>query len=147
MRNIIIFFFLFHVLHTSAQSFYQGYVKVPEYVDSLLIKSYEEIGRQEPNAGKFVVNLLDSNNPEFCNGIFSYRGQGVHTPRRIFLHKDNYIYIFSSLGFLEPRKILQEYLECTKFIILTKSEFISYLYAIYKYLDEEDGLTYGIYIK
>ncbi len=128
----------------SAQMFNKGYVKVPDCVEQLLVDSY---GGEEPNAGKFVVNLLDINNTNFCNGVFAFKGQGVHCPRKIFLNKDGLIYIFSSHGFEAPKKVLQEYIECSTALQLTNNEFVAYLYAIYRYLDEERGMTYGIEIK
>lgn len=101
MRIFSFLLFFITAQGISAQMFNKGYVKVPDCVEQLLVDSY---GGEEPNAGKFVVNLLDINNTNFCNGVFAFKGQGVHCPRKIFLNKDGLIYIYSLRMALKPLK-------------------------------------------
>ena len=88
-------------------------------------------------------NLTRGKDFIFKNGLYSFKGQGPHFPRCIFIFKSPKIYIFRSIGAFDFAGVLQEYLECIKLLGLTETERTLYLKSIATYLENESGLTYG----
>ena len=119
-------------------------VDVPDSIYLILEKEYESItGFDSVNAGRNVWNLINFKDFVFKNGLYSFKGQGPHFSRCIFIFKSPKIYIFRSIGAFDFVGILQEYLECIKLLGLTETERTVYLKSIATYLENESGLTYG----
>lgn len=119
-------------------------VDVPDSIYLKLESAYKSItGFDNVNAGRNVRNLTDRKNIVFKNDLYSFKGQGPHFPRCIFIFKNPNIYIFRSIGAFDFTGILTEYLECIKFLELTETERVLYLKSIASYLESESGLTYG----
>lgn len=120
-------------------------VKLPDSICTKLEESYKEsTGFDSVNICKNVWNLINSRDLVFKNGLYSFKGQGPHFPRRLFISDKGRIYIFSS-NYVD--KVLQEYLECIKILDLSEANQIKYLKKISSYLQEELGETYGAEIK
>lgn len=146
-RNIIISLCFFVFLYAQAQSSKKNpfqMVVVPDSIYLMLEKEYESItGFDSVNAGRNVWNLTNSKDFVFKNGLYSFKGQGPHFPRCLFVYNNKKIYIFKSIGAFDFSGVLQEYLECIKLLKLTKEDKVKYLKSITKYLENESGLTYG----
>ena len=120
-------------------------VEVPDSVRVKLYNFYkEEEDRETIKAGIYIFNLMDHNNYKFQNGIYSFRMMGPHFPRRIFIYNNGNMCILKSIGAFEPTELLKDYLECIKDLNLSDSEIRKYLKAISKYLEQEEGQTYGV---
>ena len=115
--------------------------------DSIYLKlesAYKSItGFDSVNAGSNVRNLINRKDFIFKNDLYSFKGQGPHFPRCIFIFKNPNIYIFRSIGAFDFVGVLQEYLECIKLLGLSETERVLYLKSIASYLENESGLTYG----
>lgn len=123
-------------------------VDVPDSVCLKLESAYKSTtGFDSVNAGENVWNLTNRKDFVFKNGLYSFKGQGSHYPRCIFIFKNPKIYIFKSIGAFDFLGILREYLECIKTLELTKTERLLYLKLIANYLERESGLTYGTEIR
>lgn len=119
-------------------------VDVPDSICLKLESAYKSItGFDNVNAGKNVWNLTNRQDFVFKNGLYSFKGQGPHYPRCIFIFKDFKIFIFKSIGAFDFTGVLKEYLECIKLLELTEIERVLYLKSIGNYLESESGLTYG----
>ncbi len=119
-------------------------VDVPDSISFKLESAYNIItGCDSVNAGKNVWNLINRKDFVFKNGLYSFKGQGPHFPRCIFIFKDGRTFIFKSVGAFDFEGVLQEYLKCVKFLNLSRKESLKYLKHIVDYLEEESGLTYG----
>ena len=119
-------------------------VNVPDSISIRLENAYKSItGCDSVNAGKNVWNLINRKDFIFKNGLYSFKGQGPHFPRCIFIFKNGKIFIFKSVGAFDFEGVLQEYMECIKLLSLSRTESLKYLKYIVHYLEEESGLTYG----
>jgi len=150
MRKIIYLFFGFSFFvfaslygKTPKQNLLQ-LVDVPDSIYLKLESAYKSItGFDSVNAGRNVRNLINRKDFVFKNNLYSFKGQGPHFPRCIFIFKYPNIYIFKSIGAFDFVGVLQEYLECIKLLELSKTERVLYLKSIVSYLENESGLTYG----
>lgn len=119
-------------------------VDVPDSICIKLESAYKSITSfDNVNASKNVLNLTNRKDFIFKNSLYSFKGQGPHYPRCIFIFKSPKIYIFKSIGAFDFIGVLQEYLECIKFLELTETERVLYLKLIARYLENESGQTYG----
>lgn len=116
--------------------------------DSIYVKFEESYKKSTSfdsvNAGRNAWNLLDRKDFAFKNGLYSFKGQGPHFPKRIFIYNNGKTYIFTS-SYVD--KVLLEYLECIKLLDLSEADKIKYLKMISIYLEEEKDKTYGAEIK
>ncbi len=138
-------FFVFASLHAKVpkQNPFQ-LVDVPDSVYLKLESAYQLItGFDSVNAGRNVRNLINRKDFIFKNDLYSFKGQGPHFPRCIFIFKNPKIYIFKSIGAFDFVGVLHEYLECIKLLELSETERVLYLKTIASYLENESGLTYG----
>ncbi len=120
-------------------------VKLPDSISAKLEDAYRKsTGFDSVNAGKNVWNLINSQELAFKNGLYSFKGQGPHFPRRFFIYNKGKLYVFSSN---KVNKFLEEYIECIKLLGLSEADRIKYLKRISNYLQEELGETYGAEIK
>jgi len=119
-------------------------VDVPDSINIKLESAYKSItGFDSVNAGRNVWSLTNRKDFIFKNGLYSFKGQGPHYPRCIFIFKNSKIYIFKSIGAFDFVGVLQEYLECIKLLELTEADKVIYLKYVADYLRDESGLTYG----
>lgn len=119
-------------------------VKVPDNIFLQLEAKYKEIaGHDSVNAGRNVWNLLEPKNFAFKEGIYSYKGQGPHFPRLIFIYKNEQIFAINAIGAFEPSEVISDYLKCVNELKLSDTEIRKYLKAISQYLTQEQGQTYG----
>jgi hypothetical protein len=120
-------------------------VKVPDSIYLKLEEAYKiSTGFDSVNAGNNIWNLINSRDLVFKNGLYSFKGQGPHFPRRVFIYNSGKIYIFSS-NYVDT--VLQEYIESIKSLKLSETDRIKYLKKISIYLQEEMRETYGAEIK
>ena len=119
-------------------------VIVPDSIATLLDK---ECDRDFVNASANVANLLDTKKKSLIDGIYTFKGQGPHFPRRLFFYHDKKLFIFKSKGAFDPVGIIKEYGIYLSQNKLSPNDVIKYLKAIYTYLDSERGQTYGRYVK
>ena len=122
--------------------FYQ--VLVPKSIATQLDEGY---GKEFVNASANVYNLLDKKEKKMVNGIYAFKGQGPHFPRKIFIYRDKKIFFFQSVGAFNPNGIIKEYSTFLSENKLANAETIMYLRAIYEYLKDENGIQYGAEIK
>ena len=94
-----------------------------------------------------VANLLDTKKKSLIDGIYTFKGQGPHFPRRLFIYHGKKLYIFKSKGAFNPIGVIQEYATYLSHNNLSPEDAIRYLKAICKHLDDEYGETYGGLIK
>jgi len=150
MRKIIYLFFGFSFFvfaslygKTPKQNLLQ-LVDVPDSIYLKLESAYKSItGFDSVNAGRNVRNLINRNDFVFKNDLYSFKGQGPHFPRCIFIFKKPNLFIFRSIGAFDFEGVLQDYLKCIKLLELTETERVNYLKSIANYLGYESGLTYG----
>ncbi len=89
MKIKLIFLFLVcSIGYSSAQikrepSFWT--VIVPDSIATLLDKGYD---REFVNASANVTNLLDPKKKILTDGIYAFKGQGPHFPRKLFIYHD-----------------------------------------------------------
>lgn len=140
-KSILIILFSFIFINLYAQrTKYNPFqmVNVPDSISLKLDIEYKKItGFDSVNAGKNVWNLLDGKDFEFKNGIYSYKGQGPHFPRLIFIFNNDQLYIFRSFGANNPKKVIEEYVNFITYLDLQNNTMIAYLLAISQYLEEE----------
>ena len=118
-------------------------VTVPDSIATLLDKEYD---REFVNASANVANLLDTKKKSLIDGIYTFKGQGPHFPRRLFIYHDKKLFIFKSKGAFDPVGVIKEYGIYLSQNKLPPNDAIRYLKAIYAYLDSERGQTYGRYV-
>jgi len=119
-------------------------VDVPDSINIKLESAYKSItGFGNVNAGRNVWNLANRKDFIFKNGLYSFKGQGPHFPRCIFIFNNSKLYIFKSIGAFDFVGVLQEYLDCIKLLELNEADKVKYLKYIAVYLKDESGLTYG----
>lgn len=119
-------------------------VKVPENIFVQLEAKYKEItGHDSVNAGRNVWNLLEPKNFVFKDGIYSFKGQGPHFPRLIFIYKNESLFVINAIGAFEPSKVISDYLKCINELKLSDTEIRKYLKVVSQYLLQEEGQTYG----
>ncbi len=121
-------------------------VVVPDSIVNILEESYNK-NAKNVNAGKNIFNLIDRNDFEFKDGIFSFQGQGPHFPRRVFIYNKTKLFIFESEGAFNPKGVIQEFAGSIYSLNLTNEQARKYTEIIAKYLYEESGNTYGTEIK
>ena len=119
-------------------------VIVPDSIATLLDKEYD---RDFVNASANVANLLDTKKKSLIDGIYTFKGQGPHFPRRLFIYHDKKLFIFKSKGAFNPIGVIQEYAAYLSHINLSPKDAIRYLKAICEHLNDEFGDTYGGLIK
>jgi hypothetical protein len=121
-------------------------VSVPDSIVNKLEEAYNK-NAKNVNAGKNVFNLLNRKDFIFGNGIYSFRGQGPHFPRRIFIFNKGLLFIFDSEGAYNPKGVLEEFVQNIDILGLTNEQIVKYSKVISDYLEEEEGNTYGAEIK
>ncbi|GAC1490144.1 MAG: hypothetical protein NVS1B13_19760 [Flavisolibacter sp.] len=93
-------------------------VKVPDSIYIKLEESYKKsTGLDSVNAGKNVWNLLNNKELVFKDGLYSFKGQGPHFPRLLFIYNNRQLYVFSS-NYVD--KVLQEYIRCIELLKLSE---------------------------
>ena len=116
-------------------------VVMPDSISAKLEEAYtKNTGCRNVNAGRNVWNLVNRKDFIFKNGIYSFKGQGPHFPRLIFIYYNGRLFIFTNSNI---NRVLEEYLKCISVLELSEADSIKYLKAISNYLHEELGLTYG----
>jgi hypothetical protein len=121
-------------------------VDVPDSIYLRLEHSYNK-GRESANAGRNVFNLLNRKDLVFKDGIFSFKGQGPHFPRKIFIFNKGALFVFENEGAFNPRGVLYEFINSIDLLQLTDKQIVKYSKVISEYLQFEEGLTYGAEIK
>ena len=119
-------------------------VIVPDSIATLLDKGYD---REFVNASANVTNLLDPKKKILTDGIYAFKGQGPHFPRKLFIYHDKKLFIFKSKGAFNPIGVIQEYATYLSHNNLSSEDAIRYLKAICEHLNDEFGETYGGLIK
>ena len=92
---------------------------------------------------KIVFNLIDKQNYDFVDGIYSFRGMGPHFPRRIFMFNNGELFIFESAGYNASKGVVQEFSRAIDSLNLSSSQVVQYAKAISEYLNAEFGEMYG----
>ncbi len=121
-------------------------VNVPDSIYLKLEQAYNK-NSVNTNAGRNVFNLENRKDFTFKDGIYSFKGQGSHFPRRIFIFNKNRLFIFENEGAFNPKGVLREFIESFDQLGLTNKQIIKYSKIISNYLDEESGNNYGSKIK
>ena len=120
-------------------------IKVPESILSKLENAYKtNTGYNDVNAGNNVWNLINSQDLIFKNGLYSYKGQGPHFPRRLFVYNEGTLFFFKNNSI---DTVLKEYSECIKVFNLSETDQLKYLKRLCIYLEQENNETYGAEIK
>jgi len=123
-------------------------VNVPDSLRLQLVKkTYPNSKDLTSKTGLYILNLTNSKDFIFKDGIYYYKGFGPHFSRRIFIFNKGVLCIFDNVGAFNPKGVLQEYLESIKKLDLTDKQTVKYLKAISEYLEQESGNTYGKEIK
>ena len=65
----------------------------------------------------------------------------------IHLRNFSKYFVFESEGFYNPKGVLKDFCACIDKLQLNNDEIILYLKEVYRYLEYEYGLDYGITIK
>jgi hypothetical protein len=115
---------------------------VPDSIYLKLEYAYNK-NAKNVNAGKNILNLSNKKDFVFKNGIYSFQGQGPHYPKRIFIFQLNKLFIFENEGAFNPKGVLKEFLKCIDDLKLNNKQIVKYSLIISKYLQDEEGLTYG----
>jgi len=108
-------------------------VSVPDSVVNKLEKAYTKNG-VNVNAGTNVFNLSNRKDFLFKNGIYSFKGQGPHFPRRIFICNETKLFIFENEGAFNPKGIIQEFSKAIEILGLTDLQMTKYAKLIAEYL-------------
>ena len=119
-------------------------VLIPKDIATQLDESY---GKEFVNASANVYNLLNSKEKYLVNGIYAFKGQGPHFPRKIFIYRNKEIFFFQNIGAFNPDGVIKEFSIFLSKNKLTNNEIIMYLRVIYEYLKDENGMEYGSEIK
>jgi len=77
-------------------------VNIPDSIFLRLEEAYT-IDAKDVNAGRNVINLSNSRDFVFKNGIYSFKGQGPHYPRKIFIFNNDMLFIFNNEGAFNPK--------------------------------------------
>lgn len=120
-------------------------VKVPDSIYAKLEEAYKtSTGFDNVNAGRNVWNLLAKKKLIFENGVYTFKGQGPHFPRRLFIFNGDKLYVFTSNYITE---VLKQFMECADSLQLSEVDQIKYLKKISNYLEDESEETYGTEVK
>ncbi len=120
-------------------------VKVPDSIYLQLEEAYKmSAGFDNVNAGRNVWNLLERQKFTLENGLYSFKGQGPHFPRCLFIFNGDKLYVFTSNYITE---VLTQFIECADSLQLSEADQIKYLKRISNYVEDESGETYGTEIK
>ena len=142
-RFIIFIICLFFVSNLNGQKLTELHgVELPDSVAHYLETLYPDM-----NVSARVFNIISPENKKWTDGIYSFMGQGPHFPRHLLISKRNYFYVFESEGFYNPKGVLKDFCACIDKLQLNNDEIILYLKEVYRYLEDEYGLDYGITIK
>ena len=142
-RFIIFIICLFFVSNLNGQKLTEFHgVELPDSVANYLETLYPDM-----NVSARVFNIISPNNKKWTDGIFSFMGQGPHFPRHLLISKRNNYYVFESEGFYNPEGVLKDFCACIDKLQLNNEEIILYLKEVYRYLEDEYGMDYGITIK
>ena len=121
-------------------------VSVPDSIAVKLREAYNK-NAKNVNAEANVFNLLNRKDFVFKDGIYSFKGQGPHFPRRIFIYNKGGLFIFENEGAFNAKGVIQEFAKCVNELSLTDSQIVRYSKVIAGYLEDEEGSTYGREIK
>ncbi len=121
-------------------------VSLPDSIVNELEEAYKK-NAENVNAGKNVFNLSNRKDFVFRSGIYSFQGQGPHFPRRIFIYNETLLFIFENEGAINPKGIIQEFLNSIDILGLTERQIVKYTQVIGEYLGQEIGNTYGSEVK
>ena len=81
-------------------------VLIPKEIATQLDESY---GKEFANASANVYNLLNSKEKYLVNGIYAFKGQGPHFPRKIFIYRNKEIFFFQNIGAFNPDGVIKEF--------------------------------------
>lgn len=109
-------------------------VDIPDSISIMLENAY---GRSDVNAGKNVWNIISPECKVLTDGIYSFKGQGPHFSRKIFIYHKKNIYIFKDFGLDSPQGIIEDFAKCISFLKLPRELIVKYTIAIGKFLEEE----------
>lgn len=79
-------------------------VLIPKDIATQLDESY---GKEFANTSANVYNLLNSKEKYLVNGIYAFKGQGPHFPRKIFIYRNKEIFFFRILAHLIQPELLK----------------------------------------
>ena len=142
-RFTIFIICLFFVSNLNGQKLTELHgVELPDSVAHYLETLYPDM-----NVSARVFNIISPENKKWTDGIFSFKGQGPHFPRHLLISKRKKFFVFESEGFYNPEGVLKDFCACIDKLQLNNEEIILYLKEVYRYLEYEYGLDYGITIK
>ena len=142
-RFIIFIICLFFVSNLNGQKLTELHgVELPDSVAHYLETLYPDM-----NVSARVFNIISPENKKWTDGIYSFMGQGPHFPRHLLISKRNKYFVFESEGFYNPKGVLKDFCACIDKLQLNNDEIILYLKEVYRYLEYEYDLDYGITIK
>jgi hypothetical protein len=149
MRLILVLFYLTVLIFSvNAQNISNPSqrVVVPDSIYLKLEDAYNKVS-ENVNAGRNVLNLSNRKDFIFKDGIYSYKGQGPHFPKKIFIFDKNRIFIFDNIGAYNPKGVLSEFLNCIEELKLNKAKIVRYSKIIADHLYYEENLNYGSIVK
>ena len=123
-----------------------GYVQIPDSIASIIDRGYDW-GPNDEHASSFIRNLQDGKEHTLINGIYAYSSPNPHHPRKLFIYHNKKLFIFKSYGAFDPQEVIKEYVTFLSESKIPDSLAIKYIKVIYKFLKEEEGQTYGSYIR
>lgn len=145
-RFLMLIFFTLCICNTYAQNGKDNpfpRVIVPDSIAVKLREAYKSTTELRCNAEANVFNLIDKQNYDFVDGIYSFRGMGPHFPRRIFMFNNGELFIFESAGYNASKGVVQEFSRAIDSLNLSSSQVVQYAKAISEYLNAEFGEMYG----
>ena len=134
MRRIV---FIFIIVGYSICSSGQNnnkifYVEVPENVTFLLDSIYYICTNDYiVGAGINIHNLLDLKKTSFVNGVYVFGGMGPHFQHLLFVHYNEYIYVFNSHHF---RNVIRQLVDAKSKLGINRKDYIRYLRYIKRYM-------------
>ena len=122
-------------------------VNLPDSIAIMLENEYGHGGNT--GASNHVISLVDRNNYLFGNSIYSYKGQGPHYPRKLFVYQEPVLFIFSEYvdRASDKQQFLMELDSCARMLNLGEERIRVYYKIIQDYFHEEEGINYGMEIK
>lgn len=149
LKPLLILPFLFAFSFCYSQLKNESLFYMVEMPDSIALKLDEAYSKnaENVNAGRNVFNLANRKNFVFGDGIYSFKGQGPHFPRRLFIFNNDKLFIFNNEGAFNPKGVMREFADCIDKLQLTNEQVVKYSKIISIYLEQEEGNTYGQEIK
>lgn len=123
-------------INAFSQERYKNFMPV-DVPDSISVMLENEYGRDCVNAGKNVWNIISPECKVLTDGIYSFKGQGPHFHRKIFIYHKKNIYILKNFGLYSPQGIIEDFAKCINLLKLPRELIVKYTIAIGKYLEEE----------